>query len=160
MKFALGFLICCLLVIVGGVILAPESAHKIINKIQDTLPPAAKTQMRKKITKRSNNEINKTTTTTQKSFNIDVTDRLPIDDSDDSAATPQQLTDAEKQVLDWLRASGCQVKKQEGGIYQISWEIGRFAASLSWDSLSDNYDRLVWIKKVFQENKLAVGQNK
>lgn len=62
MKFALGFLTCCILVVVITVVLAPECAHKVIDKLHKNSKGTTKPLLSKINSKNTNGEANKENT--------------------------------------------------------------------------------------------------
>ena len=109
MKFALGFLTACFLIIVGAFVFAPDYAHEIIDGVHGN--PAAKPPVLEKDNEDTNGTIDDPAIT-PRSAGISVPAKSPIDDS---------VTTTEKQVLGWLRTHNYEVEKlEERGLYLIS----------------------------------------
>ena len=103
MKFALVFLVCCFLVIVGIVLFAPEYAREIIDRVHGNAASITKPVIGREIDDPSG---------TSESVEINVTPEPTIDDL---------ATAAEKQVLSWLKTHDYEVEKlEERGLYLIS----------------------------------------
>ena len=113
MKFALGFLTACLLIILGIFFLAPEQAHEIIDKIHGK--SAVQSDAFDAGTETEHTEGKATVpATTSESEKIDV---VPEPITVESAT----VLSIEKQLLSWFGTHNYEVEvQQERGLYLIS----------------------------------------
>ena len=157
MKFVLSILICCLLVIMGTVVFAPEYAHEIIDKIHNNRNTSSEPHVHGTNTRTNNdNPDDKSTTTPQGKKYYTYTRKAQNDTFDDSATTPQSIEPiipggggkivpqdetptktywsvkqpcTESEILDWLKKNNYEMKKGYG-IYHVSVQVQK-RASLS-----------------------------
>ena len=114
MKLVLGLLVCCILAIVGTVILAPEYAHEIIDRFHDK----PTTHTTKPQVTESDNENDDSEGTMDDISNRPVTTTIITKTVNDTpivakplVATPVYTTPIEhpltkKEMLEWLRTNG------------------------------------------------------
>lgn len=114
MKFVLGFLVCCFLVIAGTIILAPEYAHEIIDGLHSNPSNPNRSQVSEGNNKNNNNEANEDDT------------GIATSEPDGESGVLRYIVSPiqprnKQQMLYWLNSEGYRVEAEQG-FYRISWQ--------------------------------------
>lgn len=131
MKLALGLSVCCFLLIAGTVVLAPEYAHKIIDRIHGNLEHTTNPSRTESEKEGTSDTPLYTTPATTISVEKPVLTTTPI------YTTPIEHPRTKKEMLEWLRTNGYSVETRQWN-YLISWQM--FKRTNSKPSGSVNID--------------------
>ena len=124
MKFALGFLTCCLLVVIATVVFAPEYSHEIIDWLHGNSDSAGKIYV---VT--GDNSEGGEIASDEKSIEIEIETSEPTVRY--SRLVPGREPSSprnEREMLDWLKARNYDVAHEQG-FYRISWQMQKPTSS-------------------------------
>ena len=119
MKFALGFLTCCLLVVIATVVFAPEYSHEIIDWLHGNSDSTGESY----VATGDNSEGGEIASDEQPTYVIS-SKGIGIIAPKREPSSPRN----EGEMLDWLKAHNYDVRHEQG-FYRISWHMQKPTSS-------------------------------